>query len=215
MTDDPRPRLEMFLRTRRNDPSLTVVEYQPIVGGYSRAMARVWVEGDDGRLGYIVRADPPPGQAIIDTDRTTEWELLTALQSTGVIPMPTALWFDQTGDELGSPTIIIEMIEGDALISSGPGSPSRRTTRRWPSRWARSGPSSTRSTSAPCPTSWSGPTSWDEYIDARIERWVDGRGRARRRQPVHAARRQLVAGQQAARRPRSGSCTATSRSPTC
>ena len=34
------------------------------------------MEDADGRRGYIVRADPPPGHAIIETDRTEEWELL-------------------------------------------------------------------------------------------------------------------------------------------
>ena len=88
--------LEVFLQKRcPGGESLKVTGYEPITGGYSRAMARVWVEDSDGRRGYIVRADPPPGQAIIDTDRTDEWRLLNALSEAGTIPLPKPLWFDQ------------------------------------------------------------------------------------------------------------------------
>ena len=80
--------IELFLQKRcPGGESLKVTGYEPITGGYSRAMARVWVEDSDGRRGYIVRADPPPGQAIIETDRTEEWELLTALSEAGTIPL--------------------------------------------------------------------------------------------------------------------------------
>ena len=82
-------RLEAFFRKRSDDPGgVRVVGYEPILGGYSRAMARVWVEDSSERRGYVVRADPPPGQAIIDTDRRQEWALLSALHSSGAIPLP-------------------------------------------------------------------------------------------------------------------------------
>ena len=76
-TTDSRARLEEFFRRRSDDPaSVTVTEYEVITGGYSRAMARVWVEDATGRRGYVVRSDPPPGQSIIDTDRAQEWAVL-------------------------------------------------------------------------------------------------------------------------------------------
>ena len=54
--------LEAFFQKRcPGGDSLKIAGYEPITGGYSRAMARVWVEDSDGRRGYIVRADPPPG----------------------------------------------------------------------------------------------------------------------------------------------------------
>ena len=82
-------------------------------------MSRVWVEDGGERRGYIVRQDPPPGQAIIDTDRAVEWEVLSTLHQSGRIPMPAPLWFDPTGEELGSPGIVIEMFDGEALVSLG------------------------------------------------------------------------------------------------
>ena len=64
-TTDPRPRLEAFFKKRSNDPdSVQVVDYQLITGGYSRQMSRVWIEEGGQRRGYIIRQDPPPGQAI-------------------------------------------------------------------------------------------------------------------------------------------------------
>ena len=118
-TAEPRARLEAFFQRRSDDPdSVKVVDHQLITGGYSRQMARVWVEEGGERRGYIVRQDPPPGQAIIDTDRATEWEVLSTLHQSGHIPMPAPLWFDPTGEELGSPGIVIEMVDGEALISA-------------------------------------------------------------------------------------------------
>ena len=55
----------------------------------------MWVEDADGVRGYIVRADPPPGQSILDTDRTEEWDLLNALSDSGSVPLPKPLWFDR------------------------------------------------------------------------------------------------------------------------
>ena len=54
-------RLEAFFRQRSDAPeSVKVTDYEPITGGYSRLMARVWVEDANGRVGYVVRSDPPP-----------------------------------------------------------------------------------------------------------------------------------------------------------
>ncbi len=118
-TTDPQSRLEAFFRRRSDDPeSVRVVGYELITGGYSRQMSKVWVEEGGEKRGYIVRQDPPPGQAIIDTDRATEWEVLSTLHQSGDIPMPAPLWFDATGEELGSPGIVIEMFDGEALISA-------------------------------------------------------------------------------------------------
>ena len=66
---------------------------------------------------FILRADPPPGQSIIETDRTTEWHVLNAVAAEGGIALPRACWFDEAGEELGSPAIILELIEGETLLS--------------------------------------------------------------------------------------------------
>ena len=77
-TTDPTARFEAFFRKRSENPDdVRVVGHELITGGYSRLMTRVWVEEGGERKGYIVRQDPPPGQAIIETDRATEWDVLS------------------------------------------------------------------------------------------------------------------------------------------
>ena len=68
--------MEKFFRRRSDDlDSVKVVDHQLITGGYSRQMSRVWVEEGGQRRGYIVRQDPPPGEAIIETDRAGNYFL--------------------------------------------------------------------------------------------------------------------------------------------
>ena len=182
-TTETRSRLEEFFRRRSDDPnSVRVVDYQLITGGYSRQMSRVWVEDRGSRRGYIVRQDPPPGQAIIDTDRATEWEVLSTLHETGRIPMPAPLWFDPTGEELGSPGIVIEMVDGEALISA-----SRRTDPsehgQFTTRLADIAGALASFPVSEAPACLEVPTSWDDYIDRRIQYWVDAENRHVDRDP--------------------------------
>ncbi len=149
-----------------------MTRYEPITGGYSRLMARVWIEDDDGSHGYIVRSDPPPGHSILDTDRAAEWAVLSALHQGGQIPMPAPLWFDATGEELGSPSIVIEMVQGESLVSLA--------RARDESEYAGLGLrlAEVAATLPSCdlavlPPSMEVPSSWDDYIDARIQYWVD------------------------------------------
>ncbi len=172
-TTDPRVRLEAFLQKRcPGGDTLKVTDYEPITGGYSRAMARAWVEDRDGRRGYVVRADPPPGQSILDTDRSLEWELLTCLSSSGEIPLPKPLWFDATGDELGSPAIVMEMVQGESLIGSARRrDPSEHLAMAMP--FCEAGAKIHRFDIANLPAHVEVPTLWDDYIESRIQEWVD------------------------------------------
>lgn len=172
-TTDPRARLAAFFRRRSADPgSVKVVEYQPITGGYSRQMARVWVEDGGRQSGYIVRQDPPPGQAIIDTDRATEWDVLSTLHGSGKIPMPEPLWFDSTGEELGSPGIVIEMVDAEALVSLGRKCDSSELP-KYAVRLANVAGALASYPVSEMPACLEVPSSWDDYIDGRIQFWVD------------------------------------------
>jgi aminoglycoside phosphotransferase (APT) family kinase protein len=173
-TTDMRPRLEDFFRQRSDDPdTVKVTDYQSIVGGYSRAMARFWVEDATGRRGYVVRSDPPAGQSILDTDRGQEWALLSVLHEAGTIPLPAPRWFDSTGEELGSPAIIMDMIEGDSVLTAA-----RRAedTSEFPAFAQRVSElaAAVHTLDIDClPAHMDTPDSWDDYIEARIQRWVD------------------------------------------
>ena len=172
-TETTRARFEDFFRKRSDDPErVSLVDYQPITGGYSRQMSRVWIDDGGERRAYIVRQDPPPGQAIIDTDRAVEWEVLSTLHRTGRIPMPEPLWFDPTGDELGSPGIVIEMAPAEAILSvARKCDPSELAS--YAPRMAEVGGALAAFPLDQAPACLEVPSSWDDYIDARIQYWVD------------------------------------------
>ena len=180
---DTRAQLEEFFRRRSDDPdSVKVVDYELITGGYSRQMSRVWVEDAGQRRGFVVRQDPPPGQAIIDTDRATEWEVLSTLHESGNIPMPAPLWFDPTGEELGSPGIVIEMFEGEALVSLGRKCDPTELPGFAP-RLAELGGALAAFPREEAPACLEVPASWDDYIDSRIQYWIDAEQRHTDRDP--------------------------------
>jgi aminoglycoside phosphotransferase (APT) family kinase protein len=175
LTDtDSRARLEEFFRRRSDDPAtVKVTEFEVITGGYSRAMARVWIEDAAGRRGYVVRSDPPPGQSIIDTDRAQEWAVLSALHESGTVPVPPPRWFDASGDELGSPAIVMDLIESESLLSKA-----RREVTDEPDLAMADQLGATAAVVhtfdvTVLPDHLERPTSWDDYIDQRIQRWVD------------------------------------------
>ena len=88
-----------------------------------------------------------------------------------------------TGEELGSPGIVIEMVDGEALSAAtrkldpsehAEFTPAARRGRRRARRLSRS--------TRPRPAS-NVPASWDDYIDARIQYWVDAEKRHVDRDP--------------------------------
>ena len=185
--------LETFFRRRSADPQSLRVRYERITGGYSRLMLRVWAQTGDSEHGYIVRADPPPGESIVDSDRADEWALLRALGDAGTIPMPAALWFDPTGEELGAPAIVSELIDGPSLLSMA----ARRDASE---HFALGLPlcelaaAIHRFDLSALPPHVELPRSWDEYIDGRIQLWVDAADRLPEPDPfMRAAARWLRA----------------------
>lgn len=110
-------RLEAFL-ARHDGRRAEVTAYEPMTGGYSRLMAVASVTWSDGATEKLVlRGDPPAGKSMMDTDRATEWALLSALGRADSIPMPSARFFDATGDELGTKCIVLDFVEGRSLQS--------------------------------------------------------------------------------------------------
>lgn len=108
-------RLAAFL-SERLGTTATVVHYEAMVGGYSRLMARARVEWADGRSELVVlRGDPPPGQAMMETDRDLEWALLAALRDADAVRTPTARHYDHSGEHLGTKCIVIDHVDGQTL----------------------------------------------------------------------------------------------------
>lgn len=110
--------LANFLSRADGTRSASVVAYEAMIGGYSRSMARAEVLWSDGsRETFVLRGDPPPGKAMMETDRDTEWALLRALGNAKSIRMPAARYYDGTGEHLGTKCIVLDFVDGRSLQS--------------------------------------------------------------------------------------------------
>jgi len=111
-------RLAAFLDRHSGARRATVTSYEAMVGGYSRLMARAEVMWDDGTTEtFVLRGDPPPGKAMMETSRDLEWALLSALGAADAIPMPAARFYDSTGEHLGTKCIVLDYVNGRSLQS--------------------------------------------------------------------------------------------------
>lgn len=109
-------RLASFLTAQGSGRTATVLSYEPMVGGYSRLMARADIEWSDGaRQVLVLRGDPPAGKAMMETDRDVEYELLRVLGGIDSITMPAARHYDATGDHLGTKCIVLDHVDGSPL----------------------------------------------------------------------------------------------------
>jgi aminoglycoside phosphotransferase (APT) family kinase protein len=82
-------------------------------GGLSRenwVFRARWRDGDGGHdLPLIMRRDP--AGSLLDTERRVEFAVLRALEATPVAAPPVR-WIDEDGSQLGSPTLVMERVEG-------------------------------------------------------------------------------------------------------
>lgn len=89
---------------------VSVTGYEKMTGGYSRLMARFdasyRLDGDDHSGTYVLRGDPPPGQAIIETDRAQEFEVISAVAP--YLHTPAARFLDASGTHVGTPALVID-----------------------------------------------------------------------------------------------------------
>lgn len=172
MSEEAIARIEAFLTRHGGAGSVTVTDYSPITGGYSRAMSRFHATDANGKRGYVMRADPPPGQSILDTDRSVEWNVLKAVHAQGSVGLAAPLYFDATGDELGSPAFISAMIDGDTLhVLANAGD--EASNKQYTSRIAGTAAALHGFPVDELPADVERPSSWDEYMTSSIQRWRD------------------------------------------
>ena len=178
---DQSVRLESFLR-KCTSSEVKVLSHDTITGGYSRVMSRVSVEIDGEPRGLVVRADPPAGTSIIETDRVEEWETMSAIAAAGTVSMPAPLWFDRSGEDLGSPAIITELIAGPSLLGRALqcDAGAHLTMAEGLCDLAAQ---VHRFDVSLLPPHVRRPESWDEYIDGRIQAWADTERRLPMRDP--------------------------------
>lgn len=111
-------RLGAFLSHCEHGRTPRVDSYELMTGGYSRVMARAEVAWDDGSFETLVlRGDPAPGEAMLETDRDAEWEVLQALTHLATVPMPAARYYDGTAEHLGTKCIVLDCAPGPSLFS--------------------------------------------------------------------------------------------------
>jgi len=109
--------LQRFLDSVAPNRQATVSAVSPLTGGYSRDTAIgevIWDDGERQRL--VLRSDPPPDTGVFMSDRDDEWRLLQALGTTGPVRVPSARWYDATGEYLGAKCIVSEFYEGSRTL---------------------------------------------------------------------------------------------------
>ena len=108
--------LERFLNQMEPGRGPCVDSCQPISGGYSRetAIADVrWGDGEHERL--ILRADPPAGSGVFQSERDDEWQVLQWLHTTGSVPVAPVRYYDATGAFFGTKCLVIGFVQGRPL----------------------------------------------------------------------------------------------------
>lgn len=162
--------LEALLTDVWADGSTTsVTDFVQITGGYSRYMARFGASGGGESERFILRADPPPGQSILDTDRQLEWDLVRALMADGRVTIPAARFFDD-GAALGAPAIVFDEIAGETLfVRTQVGEVHDHLDLVEP--LADLAAAIHAVDVAVLPPAIERPTSWNDYIDAGAARW--------------------------------------------
>ena len=107
-------RLQGFLVRETGQAELRVEAVARLSGGASKeqfSFLLTW--RPDGMAGPVtermmLRMDP--SEAIVETHRLREWEVLSAVR--GTVPAPEVLWLDEEGAALGRPALIARFVEG-------------------------------------------------------------------------------------------------------
>ncbi len=168
MTDSQRDRIEAFLAARHSGARIT--RYAPISGGYSRLMAEVDAEIDGEKRRLIWRGDPPKERQIIVTSREREYALLGALARLPRALAGAPLYFDPTGEELGTASMLLEYVEGDQLMTLLKRTDDAGRPAVVDAMCALS--ASIHATDlAALPAEIERPTSWSAYLDGAIDQW--------------------------------------------
>lgn len=146
----------------------TVAAYQPMTGGFSRDMARVDVVWADGREETLVmRGDPPPELATLESDRDAEWGLLQALQHVPGLQVPAPRFYCADPAVFGTKAIFMEYVHGGSLQAAlDAGLDQAQTADRFVDVMAAvAAVEPAQVPSLPCPPSW------DVYLDTVLGRW--------------------------------------------
>lgn len=107
-------RLRAFLAAETGQPDLRVHQVQRLSGGASKEQFSFGLHWRPDGTGpavtepMMLRMDP--SEAIVETHRRREWEVLRAMR--GVVPVPRVRWLDADGTALGRPALVADFVEG-------------------------------------------------------------------------------------------------------
>ena len=101
----------------RVEPGITHVEVeglQPIPGGFSRETfrcdVRVTRNGGTETLPLIIRKNPPDVEAILNTSRAVEHDLIEALRTRTNVPVSRSYGYELDAAPFGEPAMVLEQI---------------------------------------------------------------------------------------------------------
>jgi len=106
-TADVASELKRFFGEKR--PAAVVSDVARMGGGASKEqfVFTLQAAGEEPAR-YVLRMDPR--EAITETDRRREYEILSVVQ--GLIPAPKPVWLDEEGEFFGQPAVIMEFVSG-------------------------------------------------------------------------------------------------------
>jgi aminoglycoside phosphotransferase (APT) family kinase protein len=164
-------RLAAFLALQHPDVSdVEVTSYEVMTGGYSRLLARAAVTwrraGTPEQRTFVLRGDPPPDRSLIQTDRHDEWDVLRTVAGRCRVAAP--LYFDATGEHLGTIALVLEHSAATSLLPYCAG---RDDVGELPTRLAEAAASIHTIPIDELPACIERPTSYDDYLSARIDEW--------------------------------------------
>ena len=99
--------LQQYLRTKFDDPSITVASFQPLPGGFGKQTYLFATEGRSLAGSFVMRRDFP--RPLVDNDCHrigNEFEVIRAVRSRG-FPAPDALWLESDPNALPVGSFII------------------------------------------------------------------------------------------------------------
>jgi len=164
-----RDRLGAFLQEQHGAP-VEVGDLEILTGGYSLVTIAFSATTADGSARNVLRTNLPGDAALTQSDRAQEAEVLAALTEAGTVPMPRLRWADPNGDALGSPSLILDFVDGPQLLA--------RMREVEPDELAALALQMAETIAtvhvagnAAAPPSLERPSTWDEYVDGFIDGW--------------------------------------------
>ncbi|QEC48309.1 phosphotransferase family protein [Baekduia soli] len=106
--------IQAFIGAQTGETPPEIVRLHRASLGKSRenwSLDAVWGGDASGPEPLIVRRDPEGG--LVDTDRELEFNLLRALEPSG-LPVPKVRWLDATGEWLGRPSLVMRRLAGES-----------------------------------------------------------------------------------------------------